>query len=157
MIQESHSGTTPHTPSQICKMDSSTATWRPSALHVVPELIAWTHAEKMKRRAVYRKHCTVYMQKNAYFLINFTKRSHRTNLVQNGEPASPCAPLWRTSCPLSQSLPSPPSPSTAQRRHKCSDPGQPLKTGKSLALIHLSGFLNLLLSANVKVRTNSFC
>jgi len=55
-------------------MNSSTGAQRPGASHVTTRSIIRAHAEKMKRRAVYRKLCTVYMQKNAYFLISFIKQ-----------------------------------------------------------------------------------
>ncbi|MFC7295969.1 hypothetical protein [Marinobacter aromaticivorans] len=50
----------------------------------------------MKRRAVYRKLCTVYMQKNAYFLISFIRSPERTSLAQRQTSPPTNAPIWCT-------------------------------------------------------------
>jgi hypothetical protein len=81
-------------PSQIRKMNSSTETCRSGASHVSTRSIIRAHAEKMKRRAVYRKLRTVYMKKNAYFLISFIRRTKRTNLERSRKPLYKYAPFW---------------------------------------------------------------
>jgi len=75
-------------------MNSSTGAWRLGASHVASESVIRAHAEKVKRRVVYRKLCTVYMKKNAYFLISAIRQPQRTKLGRYLKPLYNVAPLW---------------------------------------------------------------